>query len=414
MDSVLINGENADSLSNAATEYNTISAGSNWSTISNDRKQLISAPGKIKNLYVELSAAPGAGDAFIFTLIVNGAPSALVVTISGGADTQGFDATEVDVVAGDEVQIRSTYTGSPGTPSARWSFMFTSDNAKESNILGSVGTGTAAIIYCKVTNYNSSGGGSATQNEHRVVIPTNGTIKNLYVELSQAPGTGGDAWTFTLQKGTPPGALGDTALVVTITEPDRTGNNVADSVAVSAGDVVVMKVTETGTAVDCDAFFGFTFVADTDGESLILGGGNSNLRQDGTPEYNPLQNYFARTWAATETSRYQLGQAMTLKKFYVLLGGPPGSGDAYTFKVRLNETDPASGLSVTITDASTTGNDVANEVAVTNSYDEVAIKAQASGTPVGRDAYWGVVAYIAPVVVGGSGRSAAGAAMLLM
>ncbi len=396
MDSVLINGGNANPLSPIATEYCTIAGGANWSTVANERKQLISAPGKIKNLYIELSAAV-TGSWFTFTLMVNDAASGLAVTITTG-NTQGSNtADEVDVVAGDEVQIRCTESAN-NSPSARWSLMFTSDNAKESNILGGVGTGTGNS-YCKVTNYNSGGGGSGVQNDHRVVIPTNGTIKNLYVELNQAPGTGGDAWTFTLKLDSG-GGLGDTALVVTITEPDRTGNNVADSVAVSAGDVVVMKVTETGTAVDCDAFFGFTFVADTDGESLILGGSNGSLRTDGIAVYNPLQNYYTRIWATAETTRYQLGQAMTLKKFYVLLNGSQGPGDGYTLKVRLNEADPASGLSVTITGASTTGNDISNTVTVTNSYDEVAIKAQASGTPFGRDAYWGVVCFIEPPAVG--------------
>ncbi len=418
MDQVLINGS-SDTLSNSATEYNAYAGGIAWVINESNRKKLISAPGKLKNLYVELSAAPGAGDAFIFTLMVNGVASSLAVTISGGADTQDFDATEVDVVAGDEVTIRSTYTGTPGTPYARWSFMFAGDNAKESNISGA-GHLTDSLDWAQIHSYIGIEGFIAPEDAVRVVIPTAGTIKNLYVGLDGPPGAGGDAWTLTLRKGTPPGAMGDTALEVTITNAATTGNHTADDVAVSAGDVVTMQGTKVNTPANRIAWWGFTFVADTDGESLILGSSVNNLINDGTVEYLGLNNaHYIRAWDATEADRYQLGQAMVLKKLYVLLSGAPNQGgdvaDAYTFKVRLNSADPGGGLSVTIADTDVSGNDVANSITVTNNYDELALKHQAADTPTVVDAYWGLVAYVDPAPAGGNaGSAAAGAAMLLM
>ena len=401
MDQVLISGYN-NPLSNSATEYNAISDGMVWNGTESNRKQLISAPGKLKNLYVQLSGTPGGGGIYTFTLMVNGANTTLEVAITGG--TTGSDvSSEIDVSAGDEVSIRVYDTGATSTPYARWSFMFTGDNAKESNILGAAraNSGTNGG-YAQVNAYAASADAVLPEADMRVVIPTGGTIKNLYVKLNGAPGTGGDAWTFTLRLDSG-GGLGDTALAVTITNAETAGNNIADDVAVSAGDIVTMSIVESVSATTRLAWWGFTFEATIDGESLILGGSNDNLNTGGTAEYLGLMNaYYARIWTTTEADRYQLGQATTLKKFYVLLSGAPNQGgdvaDAYTFKVRLNSADPASGLSVTIADAATTGNDQVNSVTVTNSYDEVAISHQSADTPTAVDAYWGLVGYIAPAV----------------
>ena len=54
----IIGGHN-DPLNNAATEYNTIAGGSTWNATANNRRQVVSTPGTLKNLFVELSAAPG-------------------------------------------------------------------------------------------------------------------------------------------------------------------------------------------------------------------------------------------------------------------------------------------------------------------------------------------------------------------
>lgn len=76
----------------------------------------------LKNFYVELGGAPGAGTSWILTVTVNEVDSALVVTISD-TDTTGSDTTHtVSVSPGDRIAIKASKTGSPAAQVALWGF----------------------------------------------------------------------------------------------------------------------------------------------------------------------------------------------------------------------------------------------------------------------------------------------------
>lgn len=377
-----------------ATTYNSpIGAGYSWFGTEGARWKIISTGGKIKNLRVKLDGVPGAGKSYTFTLMVNSAPSTLTLTISD-AETSGADIShEVDVAAGNTVSLRCVPAGTPDSVVPSHTLIFEGSTANESLILG--GTGNAPLDKI-ATDYGQIMGGrttsSNTENDHRQVCPTSGKIKNLYVVLSESPGTPpDDAYRFTLRKN------GESqTLTVTITADDITGNDTEHEVTVAAEDVLTLMIEPVDTPAASPAVnWGMTFLADIDGESLVLAGTDDNLN-NGVTEYIFLQADDHNTWASTEATCYSLGQTCTLKKLYVLLSTFPGGGKSYTLTLRKPGNGQADGnLTVTIAEAATTGNDTVNEDAIAND-DYVDLKCTPAGTPIVADAYWGVVGYIAP------------------
>lgn len=390
MDQVIIAGYDTNP-DWSAVEYNALAGGIGWRETETEAIQLVSTGGKIKYLRVKLETAPGAGKDYTFTLMVNGVASALEVTISDTATTGADTTHEVDVVAGDYISIRSTPTSLPTAGWVTWTSIFVGSTSKESLILGSsysAVSNTATAWNHISTAYISWG----TEADRWQVIPTSGKIKNLYVKLSEDPGTAPDAYKFTLRVN---GA--DTVLTCTITADDTTGNDTTHEVSVSAGDYVTLQCEPLNEPTATPhAHWGMTFVADIDGESLLINGARGELHSAAT-QFNRL-SAIDDAWDATEADRHQLGQSCTLKKFYVLLSGTPGDGKSYTFTLR--KPNPANGmmdgnLTVTIADAATTGNDTVNTDAISD-LDLLSLECTPAGTPSARDAYWGLVGYIAP------------------
>lgn len=394
MEQVIFGGIPVAPLNTAAIAYNSLIGTLGWGTTEFWAEKIVSTSGKIKNLRVKLNDSPGAGTKYTFTLMVNSNPSALTLEIADTA-TSGVDTThEVDVVAGDAICLRCEPTDTPTARYATWTSMFEGATAKESLILGSTYNKTLSNIlteYVQVmTAYTDP---DNTENFRRQVCPTSGKIKNLYVELDASPGTSPDAYRFTLRKN---GA--SQTLTVTITAPNTTGNDTANEVAVAAGDVLTLMIEplETPSAFP-HAQWGMTFVADTDGESVILAGTDDSLPTTVT-EYIGLQASDYDAWGGTESSEYQLGQSCTLKKLYLLLSAAPGAGKSYTFTLRKPGNGQADGnLTVTIADAATTGNDTVNTDAIADD-DYVDLECTPAGTPDLAQVFWGVVGYIAPAV----------------
>ncbi|MBA7697257.1 hypothetical protein ES703_105920 [subsurface metagenome] len=400
-----------DLLNTTTTEYNLLCGGYEWHATEDQRKQVVSTSGKIKNLRVKLDDSPGAGKKYVFTLMVNGAPSALTLEIADAA-TSGADTThEVDVVAGDLISLQCDPDGTPSARRATWTSMFEGATSKESLILGTVNwLEKATIEYGLLAGFTEQ---SFTENDHRCICPTSGKIKNLYVWLDRDPGTSPDAYEFTLRQDTGAG-LGDTALTVTITANDTTGNNTVDEITLSAGDVLTMKIKPLNApSEEAYAAWGMTFLADTDGESVVMAGLYNDLNT-GATEYIYLQSPDAAGWFGTESTRLQLGQSCTLKKLYLLLSAAPGDGKSYTFTLRKPGNGQADGnLTVTITGAATTtGSDLVNTDAISDD-DYVDLKCVPANTPDVADAYWGLVGYIEPAAVGLENKSANMAAKMI-
>ena len=388
-------------LSASATEYNCVAGGTDWYSDPDDSAQAVSTAGTIRNLRVELNDSPGAGKSYAFTLyrrvgVGAWAATALTCTIAGTAVSAADTVNEVTVAAGDVIALECVPTGTPTTRYARWTMQFEGDTASESLLLITIYASNAENRYTGVMGHLY--GGTSTEADMRQVCPTSGKIKNLYAQMEVDPGTSPDAYRFTLRVN---GV--SSALTCTITADDLTGNDAAHEVTVAAGDALTLFIEPLNTpSASSYTALGMTFVADTDGESLIMGGSSDSVPSAGT-EYNLLTPGAVNLlWVATESERYQLAQECTFKKLYMLLSAAPGSGKSWTFTVRQNGASPGSGLVVVIADDATTGNDTANTIAIADG-DEVDLMVVPGGSPgTLTDAYWGLVCYIeaaAPTVV---------------
>jgi hypothetical protein len=381
-----------------AVQYGSLGNGGVWDDYESVTKSIITTPGTLKRLIVELDTAPGNGGTYTFAVRKNGVTQTLSVAILDPATSASDLVNTVAVVAGDTVSLICTPSASPAPTTAsvpRWSTMFEGTNAKESLVLGGTGTAIAAIRRHPFFNCNvvSTDGAGTTV---RQIIPTGGTIKNLYVELREAPGAVGSSYTLTLYKS---GIA--TALAVTITHPDTTGNNVADTVDVVAGEDVWVEIAPGGVpTIDPVAFYGFTFKATIDGESLIMDGGNQENSIFGD-EYQSVTREFFIEWDSIESHRYALMGACTLKKWHVEIDTAPGAGHIWDFYIRKNVASTA--LHVQIADANTSGNDAVNSEAFIDGDEIDWLSSPGTGVLCPDNptkCYMGVVGYIGPSVIG--------------
>lgn len=396
MEQVIVGGM-YNALHISATEYSCISGGYNWDSDAADVAMAVSSAGKIKGLRVKLSGSPGAGKSFVFTLYryTSGSwgDTGLTCTISD-AETSGSDIiNEVTVSPGDLLCLKCAPTNSPATRFASWSTMFSGDIANESLILSQLIALSGATQYGRIGRFASG----ATENNERSVCPTNGIIKNLYVQMEFDPGTAPDAYRFTLRIGNAGNGyvLTDTALTCTITADDKTANDTANDITVAAGDILTIRCEPLNTPAISTIFaaIGMTFVADIDGESLLFGGTDDTLSSADT-EYNYLVPSFGSTgedWISTESQRYQLAQECTLKKLHILLQDSPLAGNKYTFTLRKGQAD--GNIVVEIADTATTGDSGALEDAVADG-EYVDLKVVPFSSPSPRDAYWGLVVVV--------------------
>lgn len=399
MEQIIFGGQD-NALNNAADEANALMGSYSWlaTASANSRKQLCPAAGTLSNWEMETSSTPGTNP-YLFTLYINGNPSALTVSVAGAA-TQGVSAGSVAVAAGDVLHIVSSRpSGNPtNTPSSRWSIKFTSTLPRQSIIMGNSACESAGTRYGSLLCSHADA--SEFETDCYQAMPTNGTLKDLYVVLAGSPGADPDAYTLTLRKGG-----GDTTLTTTIVGPATSGHDTAHDVAVVTGDLVNMMIVPVSVpANDVLCWYGMVFEPTIDGESVILGGTTAAL-DTVAEQITMISGYWNETWQGTEYAHGTQAHARgaVLKKFYVRLTGSPGAGNSYTFDVT-KDASADSGIQVVIADAATTGQDLAHTWTMTN-YGELGLHSTPASGPTARDACWGLVCYIKPKGRGGSSTS---------
>jgi len=374
-----------DLLSPADVEYNSVVGGMSWRATETDYAKPVSTDGYIKSLRVVLSGAPGVGTHYDFTLMLNGAPTALTVEIAD-LDVDGSDMiTSIDVTGADLISLKSSPDSTPNAVYAKWSFIFEGDTPNESIILG----GSWAPLHDTNTEYSGPMGAyiapTGTENVKRQVMPTAGVLKNFYVSLSADPGTAPDAYRLTVRLNKTTVAQ---SLIVTIVANDKTGSDLAHNLVVTAGDILTVMCEPLNTPlVEPFAQWGMTFVADIDGESVVLGNHGITLDVINT-EYNYLVGFDGDDWIANEAQRSQLAQSCWVTKLHILLSGTPGAGNRYDFRIRKSLADTL--VTVRVSDPATTGD--SGILIDTLALDEyVDFEADPGSTPDARFVYWGFV-----------------------
>jgi len=382
------------------TRYNVLQDGYTWTTDEYRRWQVISTDGVIKNLRLRLiNAPPGNGKKYTFTLMLNGNPTALTFDIADLATSGSNMVDEVVVTGGDTVSIECVPDGTPTSSNAVWSSVFEGDNPNESLIMGrpSGSLDRNNIDFGQVmTSGTSLSDSVGAENDRRQIIPTDGIIKNFYVNLNIDPGTPPDAYRLTVRLN---GATVAQSPIVKITANDKTGSDLVHELAVVAGDYITLMAEPLNTpSLWPYPAWGLTFEADIDGESIVIAGSYQGLNTSQI-RYGFLSQQEGSGWDANENRRYMLGQVCTLKKLHMLITTPPGVGNHWDFTLRIGGAD--SSVVATIVDPNTTGDSGALEDTVALN-DYVVLKTEPTDGPAAADAYWGFVCYIEPPVPTGS------------
>ena len=370
---VLLAGYNT-TIDASAVRYNFLVSGRAEIAFEWPAAQCVPTDGKISRLFIRLSQNVAAGGSFTFTVMKNGVATALACTISAGAATGNNTADIITFTAGDRVSLRSTPSGTPGTPWMAWCTLWESSIAGESicPIHGDF-INTASERFTPLQGGGLAGVRFGVQSP----IPA-GTFKKLRVVMDESPGVAPDAYRITLEVD---GVA--SALTTTITAPDTTGSDLVNEVAVTAGQLVNIKVEALNTPANSpSAAIGIVFVA-ADNYALVTHGGDVGaIASDSAANYEFVSS--PPGWNTTESNRYGVIQKTTLKNFYVVVKTAPGVGKSLTFNLRVNGANVGSPnpVQVTISGTNTTGSDTTNSYVVPTDGLTCGLMCTPSGTPL--------------------------------
>ncbi|HET9565208.1 MAG TPA: hypothetical protein VFP27_12060 [Mycobacterium sp.] len=377
-------GRNANPGAGGAKYTSITSALGTWDTEAL-RRSPCPVAGVVRNLVVELSAAPGGGRSRTFTLRKNGAATALTVTISSTATTARITGTDVAVAVGDLLALEATRSGSAAAASVRWSLEFEVAGSGYTSALGSTNS-ASGTRYAGVFAF--TGTLATPVNDTRNVVAAAGALVRMVAAVNTAPGVSNGLTFYINKNGVRQDGSGGTvntacALVGAITAVTATF-----SLSLAAGDVVYTECVPSGSFSSRNWSLGTAFSATTVGESQCCGATTNALSTSAT------QYAFVPAHASPGTTETAFAQrliggvtAIRLYDMQALLSVAPGIGKSRTLDLRKNATSP--GPSVTISGASTTGSDTASGiVADTDQWD---LRATPTSTPAAATAFWGLI-----------------------
>lgn len=374
------------------TSFTSLHGAQGWSPIARNFAGVstFAVPGTLRKFRMRLRdvngilAAPAVGETYTVTVRKAEVDTDLEVVLDEDSSDKTDTINEVAISAGDQIDLKCVPGGGPlNDRYPLWSFEFKPDDSTESVyfVTGGLWYKNQAEGYFTLTP-DASNPYANSESEVQQIIATPGKIKDLYLELSNNPGAGADAYRMTLRVN---GV--STALVVTITGAATTGSDLTNEVTVAAGDKVCwLKQAISTPANNLSVRAGFAFEADTANESLFINGYKSAM-DTSTTKYYPLSHNL-RAYDADEFKQWQYAQLSTVSQLYVRLKTAPGIGKSWTFTLRKNGTD--TDLTCTISGNDTTGSDLSNSVVLLDD-DYVDLKVVPSGTPATSPAFFGAL-----------------------
>jgi hypothetical protein len=223
----------------------------------------------------------------------------------------------------------------------------------------------------------------------RSMVATAGTILTLSVTLGTAPGVGASRTIAVRVNGV------DSALSVTISGTNKTGT-ATGTLAVSAGDVVLLHATSSGaassgintsvefepTSADSYSYSGNYYYGDSFGSQI-----------SSAPQYAPLLDsspYQQTSESLAHETRSLVPFAATITDFYVDLSAAPGTGTSWDLVIMVNGVENATSV-INIAGSSTKGHLNGLSVAVAaGDYLTFKVKA-ANSSPASTWLGWAVV-----------------------
>jgi hypothetical protein len=344
------------------------------------RDSPISVPGTIQNLYVHFPSGIGSGN-WSVGLTQNGALTSLQCEVVSG--TSCSDSSDSVTISADDVIGWETCPGvfsagscSPGTaPTANNNFhvsaTFTGSNSNESFISGGGNNqSTTVFSYTGLAGWDALSGWATTDAVASNVMPTAGTIDELYVAISAAPGSG-KTWTFfVFYNGSA------SAITCTITGTSATTcHDILDSQAVSLNDTVSMQVCPgTVSGGTCTATsntgvslkWGLRWRPTTAGQSVLLTSDTALFSNATSYSYiNGIPGM-----GGTEANNQNIGaSSFTIQDLVASISTVPGTGNSRIINLRSGGSNVGTpgNMTCTIGAAATTCTDTINSYGVSQS-----------------------------------------------
>lgn len=346
----------------------------NYQPLETSRRQTIPVAVTLSDFYLYIGTAPGVGSSLVFTIMQNGVATGLTLTIADNATSGSITGTSVNFAAGDTISLQCTANGTPALSSVhQWFVKTTGANAVMlgGNTQAPSGTATSYsnIIGCKGDPW------TATEADIQVIVPTAGTLRNLWVKQATAPG-GAASYTYTVMQN---GAA--SSLAAAISGTNTSASDTADTVTVAAGDTLSLRsVPASAPAAAGTQSWGFEFVPTNNGETWLGVGFPSAVALSQTAvEYSYPLATGATGWAPLADQALYIIRtpACTAKKVYIKFGTAPGGVASRTITLQRNLAD--TNLSAVVTGTATTANG-AFDVAVSLG-DSLAYSDAPAGTP---------------------------------
>lgn len=250
-------------------------------------------------------------------------------------------------------------------------------------IVGGEGTNnmvTSAARYHQLAQGSASW--TATESNTQMVIASAGTFQGWCAFLSAAPG--GSA-SYQFQVSVNGSTVGSPS--VTISASATSGCDASTALAVTAGQLVSVKVTPSGSPTAVLGYWSLKFTPTTQAETLILGGGSSATPSTTTAQYNYAFGKAAFVLAAViDTRQNVIASGGTIKNLYVSAVTDPTPG-SYAFTVFKNGV--GTGVTCTIAAGSTSCHDTTHNFSVVAG-DRIEIESNPGASPATSIVQWGM------------------------
>jgi len=303
----------------------------------------VALPVKLSNLSVVTTIAPTAGQGVIYTVFVNGVATALTCTIPDLLLVCTDTTHTLYLNKNDNVSIYVTKSGTPTYGPFVGYVQAEIENNNYDSLVGSGANNTS--VSNAVTNYLGlfTETPSTSEAAHQFVIPLDGYLSKLYVQLSGIPGAG-KSYTITVRKN---GA--DTALTIPVADSATTNEDLFNRIAVSAGDLIAVSVVPSGTPTARIVSFSAVYTSSISG--YFIKGMNT-----GSTSLSPSSTYytaFVGTIAPTTSGLTQnelIPPNLYLKRMYAYLATAPDTGvGTQSYAITLRDSTASSNTTATCT-----------------------------------------------------------------
>lgn len=372
---------NAGAVVNDTEYFNCLMGVSSGEVTDVDRAYFVMpAAGTITNFRVKYDAALTGAMAMEYYIVVNGV-STLVATVNSSGSTK-FAALNIVLAKGDLVCYKYIPRSSP-TSTHHW-ISCVIESATDMMIMGNnKALHNTSIRY--FTPQGSCNALQATNSAARVYFPTSGTLKNIYVRLSQPPGVG-NTWQIKIID-----QAFATKATINISDLNTTGEAVITYNLVQGNAYYISIDPTVGTPTPCYFSYSSVFQPLIQGEYPLMYTEYANVLDSVNPQYNYLigpKFYLIASSTPTPTERRMpLLNGYVLKKFYVRSEAAPGAGKSWTYNVGVGYPSTPSGLSVAIMDTNNNNVDNTNEYTTVEG-EEYLLKLTPSGSPATTNKVW--------------------------